>query len=214
MLKFVWPVVIAMGLSSCASLQDFMNVLTGNASQKVTRTPIWVYKPDVVMQVGDKVFYNGTGVLPLPDTGASDIKIWSMVDVDRIEISSCSRYDICQKKGGPLACDTSRFTVPTDWFGNPGKFLTYHYLPSTKEHDGLCSNLTISIYNKNALAAWGYMVFTTNKDSFPSRMSCNAASLSFGSDSVCAAKNGTIQQISFDWPIDNFRADDSCHVRK
>ena len=45
-------------------------------------------------------------------------------------------------------------------------------------------------------------------------MTCNAKDLSFSALSVCSAKAGTIQQIMFDYPINGFRADDSCGVSK
>lgn len=215
MIKKLWPMILFMGLSSCAALQDFANVLIGNSSQKITRTPIWVYRPDLVMQVGDQVFYGGMGVVPLPIIGGIDVKIWSQVDIDRVEISTCSRHDVCQKKGGALACDSTRFTVTTDWFGNPEKFMTYHFVPDRKERDDSCANAMIAVYDKNTLGAWGFMDFRGNvENTFPSRMTCNASDIAFDGVSVCSAKAGTIQQISFDQPIDNFRAEASCGIKK
>lgn len=215
MLKLIWPAVFAVGLSSCASLTDISDVIAGRSSQKITRTPIYVYKPDLVMQVGDKAFHDGTGVVAMPVSGATEIQIWSMVNVDRVEVETCSRHDVCQRKGGKLACREDRFKVPADWFGNPGKYMTYKFSPSMKEKEHPCSNMMISIFDKNVLAAWSFLVFSGNLDSFPSRMSCNASDMNFNQGvSVCSAKTGTIQQINFDYPIDNFRASESCSMKK
>ncbi len=215
MKKQISILLVFLSLMGCASLQDMMNVITGNSSQKITRTPLWVYKPDLLMQVGNEVFRSGTGAVNLPLSGPIDIKIWSQVDIDRVEISTCSRHDVCQKKGGDLACDASRFDIHTDWFGNPGKYMVYHFTPDIKERSVMCANAIIAVYDKNALAAWGYMVFKVNtENTFTSKMTCNASDISFDGVSVCAVKSGTIQQIRFDEKIDTVRAEDVCNLKK
>jgi hypothetical protein len=213
MIRRLWPLAFAIGLSGCAALQDFANTINGNSSQKITRTPIWVYKPDLTIIVDAATFY-GVGVTTLADE--TDIQIQSQVDIDRVEISTCSRHDVCQAKGGDSACDPSRFLVERSiFFGNPGKFMTYHFTPDRKERDDSCANMMIAIYDKNALAAWGYLDFRTNPlSNFPAKFTCNATDWSFQGVSVCSAKAGTIQEINFDGPVDNFRADDSCVIKK
>lgn len=213
MLRTVWPLVFALGLSSCASLQDFANIIAGNSSQKITRTPIWVYRPDLEIIV-DGATFSGVGVTTLsPDN--DDIQIQSQVDIDRVEISTCSRHDVCQVKGGDLACDPSRFLVERSFFGNAGKFMTYHFKPDSKEKDDSCANMMIAIYDKNSLAAWGYLDFRTQpENNFPAHFTCNAADWDFMGVSVCSAKAGTIQLIRFDQPVDNFRAESSCNIKK
>lgn len=212
MFFFLGPLIMVLGLSGCAALQDMANVLFGNSSQKITRTPIWVYKPDLLIGIDGTTFY-GMGVSKLQDK--AEIQVWSQVDIDRVEISTCSRHDVCQKKGGDLACDPSRFTVDTGWFGNPGKYMTYHFQPDRKEKDDSCANLMIAVYDKNALAAWGYLDLRTNPASnFPAAFTCNATDWKFSGVSVCSAKAGTIQEINFDQPIDDYRADPSCGIKK
>ncbi len=199
-------------LTGCASFQDIANIITGNSSQKITRTPIWVYKPDLLIQVDGATFY-GMGVSVLkPQT---DVNIQSQIDIDRVEVSTCSRHDVCQYKGGALACDGSRFEISPGWFGNPGKFMVYHFIPDRKEKDDSCSNILIAIYDKNVLAAWGYLDLRANpNDNFPAQFTCNAIDWKFAGVSVCSAKAGTIQEINFAAPIDGFRADDSCGIKK
>ncbi len=210
---------VAFILSSCASLQDFANVIFGNSSQKITRTPIWVYKPDLLIGVNGVNFF-GMGVTALADETA--VSIWSQVDIDRVEISTCSRHDVCQIKGGALACSIKtddnpggRFEVSVDWFGNPGKTMLYHFIPDRKERDDSCANMLITVYDKNALASWGYLVLRTNPlNNFPAQFTCNATDWQFRGVSVCSAKAGTIQEINFASAVDNFRADDSCNIKK
>ncbi len=217
--KVIHSVLLALSLSGCASLQDFGNTLFGNSSQKITRTPIWVYRSDIWIEVDGGNFL-GMAVTKL--SPSTDVQIWSQVNIDRVEISTCSRHDVCQIKGGVLACDiksdrnpNGRFQVNKDWFGNPGKYMVYTFIPDLKERDDSCANATIAIYDKNALAAWGYIVFRSNPENeFPATMTCNASDTKYAGVSVCSAKAGTIQQINFDKPVDKFRADAACNMTK
>lgn len=207
----VW-VLVAQALSGCAALQDVGNVIFGTSSQKATRTPIWVYKPDLQIILDGETFY-GTAVSVISDS--KDIQIQSQVSIDRVEISTCSRHDVCQVKGGTLACDPARFKVDTDWFGNAGKYMTYHFSPDKKEHDDSCANLEVSIFDKNQLAAWGYIVLRTDPaKNFAAHFTCNGTDWKFSGVSLCSVKAGTIQQINFDQPVDNFRADQGCNIKK
>lgn len=217
----VWVVsfVLTTFLTGCSSLSGIIDVINGNPTQKITRTPIWVYKPDIVMRTKingeEKVYKNGVGTTPLPFSGFHTVEIWSMVNADRVEISTCSRHDVCQKKGGDLACDKTRFTVPTDWWGNPGKYLSWNFEPDRKERSGTCANALIAIYDKKTLAAWGYMVFRANtENTFSSIMTCNATDIQYDGVSVCSAKAGTIQQISFSENIEVFEAEETCNIKK
>jgi hypothetical protein len=203
----------AMALSGCAAMQDIANIIGGNSSQKITRTPIWVYRPDLRIIV-DGATFDGIGVTTIPDQ-ETDIQVQSQIDIDRVEISTCSRHDVCQVKGGDLACDPSRFLVERSFFGNAGKFMTYHFSPDKKERDDSCANLMIAIYDKNVLAAWGYVHFRTNPEmNFPAHFTCNAADWKFQGASVCAAKAGTIQDVTFDDPIADYDADPICGIKK
>ncbi len=186
-------------------------MITGKSSQKITRTPIWVYKPDLLLSVDGTNFY-GVGVTALK--GSSDFQVWSQVDIDRVEISTCSRHDVCQFKGGALACDQTRFTIAADWFRNPGKYMSYHFVPDRKEKDDSCANVMIAVYDKNALAAWGFLDFRNPDVGFPAEFTCNATDWKFSGVSVCTAKAGTIQEINFSSPVDNFRAEPSCGIKK
>lgn len=212
----MWRVFVALVLgvllNGCASLSDFMNILTGTSAQKITRTPIWVYRPDLQITV-DGATFEGMGVTQLDAVKKIDIR--SQVSISRVEISTCSRHDICQLKGGDLACDSNRFRIDRTWFGNPGRSMTYWFVPSAKEHDDSCANLMITIYDKNVLAAWGYLVLRTHpEENFPANFTCNAADWTFAGVSVCSAKAGTLQEISFTEPPDDWRAEDTCSLKK
>lgn len=213
---WIWALVSLIALAclctGCASLPDIANVLFGKSSQKITRTPIWVYRPDIRIGV-DGTTFDGIGVTKLADE--TGIYIESLVDIDRVEISTCSRLDVCQVKAGTMACDPSRFRVDKDWFGNAGRKMLYAFRPSEREKQGHCANLTIAIYDKSALAAWGHLTFRSMPEkNFPARMSCNATDWKFSGHSVCSAKAGHVQTIYFDEPVDNFRAEDECNLKK
>lgn len=211
----MWRILAALALgltlNGCASLPDIANVIFGKASQRITRDPIWVYKPDLRIGVDD-VTFEGMGVTQLADE--TGIYIESLVDIDRVQVSSCSRLDVCQVKAGTMACDPSRFHVEKDWFGNAGRKMLYVYRPSAREKQGHCSNLTIEIYDKNVLAAWGHLTFRANPElNFPARMSCNATDWHFSGHSVCASKAGYVQTIYFDEPVDEAEAEKSCNMK-
>lgn len=205
-ISFLFPFLVG-----CAALPDINNTITGTSAQKATR-PIFVYKPDLLIQV-DGASFMGMGVTTIKNS--TEIQIQSQVNIDRVEISSCSRHDVCQIKGGSLACDSSRFNIDTGWFGNAGKSMTYIFVPDRKERDDSCANLMIAIYDKNSLASWGYLVLRSNPaDNFPALMTCNATDWKFAGVSVCSAKAGTIQEINFASEVDNFRAEDSCNIKR
>ncbi len=210
--KLLGSLAFALGLSACASMQDIGNAFFGNSSQKITRTPIWLYMPDLLLGVDGTNFY-GMGVSTLQSK--TDIQVWSQVDIDRVEISTCSRHDVCQIKGGSLACNPARFNVSQDWFGNAGKTMVYHFSPDLVEREDSCANIMIAIYDKNTLAAWGYLDLRTSPESnFPAKFTCNATDWTFSGVSVCSAKAGTIQAIYFSSPIDGYRAEDTCNIKK
>lgn len=221
MKNLIWTgaVLAALCLSSCASLSDLFNTLGGKSAQKITRTPIWVYKPDLRIQVDNKVF-DGVAVTTLADESA--VTIWSAVNIDRVEISTCARHDVCQIKGGELACNqrtqdnpNGRFVVDTGWFGNAKKTMQYYFRPDRKERDDSCANLMIAIYDKNTLAAWGFLDFRTNPEmNFPATFTCNATDWHFAGVSACSAKAGTIQQIIFPNDVDDYRSDNECNIKK
>ncbi len=220
MIRNLWPLVFTLGLAGCASMQDFGNILFGTSAQKITRTPVWVYKPDIRMGVDGRTF-DGYGVSILTDE--TQIKIQSLVSIDRVQISTCSRLDVCQIKGGELACpiwDTEhldgRFAIERGWFGAIGKSMIYRYAPdrTEKEHDA-CANMEIMIYDKNVLAAWGFLYFRRSPEkNFPAQMTCNGTDWNWAGSSACSVKAGTIQKISFKDPVDNYKADDSCGLKK
>jgi hypothetical protein len=204
--------LIALPLTGCASFPDLINVLFGRSAQKITRTPIWVYRPDLELGVGG-IAFQGMAVSGLE--AVNDIQVQSPVHIDRVEVSTCSRHDVCQVKGGYLACDLSRFTVDTGWFGSAGKYMTYRFIPDEREKRDSCSNLTIEIYDKNALAAWGYVFLRTSPEIyFPASFTCNATDWKFSGVSVCSAKAGTLQEIRLPAAPAHIRADDSCGLKK
>jgi len=214
MIQIIRPTILLVGLflCGCASLQDFFNILSGNSTQKITKTPIWLYKPDLKISIDEVKFYGFGAAVILPQT---DIVVDSIVDADRVEVTTCSRHDVCQIKSGELACDLKRFQISTDWFGNPKHTLIYHFIPDAKERDDSCAQMFLAVYDKNALASWGFLAFRSNPErNFPARMTCNAQDILYKGTSACSVKAGTIQEINFDQPIDNFKADKSCGIIK
>jgi hypothetical protein len=206
--------ILLMSLTGCASFPDIANVVFGKSSQKITRDPIYVYRPDIRIGLDGEMF-EGMAVTELKDENS--IYIESLVDIDRVEVSSCSRHDVCQVKAGTMACDPTRFRVETDWFRNAGKKMLYVYRPSEREREGNCSNLTIAIYDKKVLAAWGYVAYRANPErNFPARMSCNAVDWRFKGLSLCSAKAGHVQRIYFDPPVEDFEQEPgtACNLKK
>lgn len=181
-----------------------IDTILGDIRQPATRRPLWVYRADLFMTVNG-VGFDGVGVTAAQ--ASLDIDIRSPIHIDRVEVESCGRSDVCEAGKN---CNQN-FSVDADWWGQVGKHMVYRYHPLGEETSG-CA-LYIKVYDKAALAAWGFIAFRKN-EMLASRFICNGAGWTFAGHDVCQTKVAKIQTLTFDDPIEDFDADPTCGITK
>ncbi len=183
-----------------------LKILEGEARQPATRVPLYVYRADLIITV-DGVQFDGVGVTSLAEL--TDIDILSQVTLDRVEVETDGRQDVCESG---KVCDENKFTIDKGWWGRPGNHMVYHYRPSVVESDKKApSSIYFRVYSKRDLAAWGFLALRRGED-LPGRIICNGDSISFKGHSVCQTKFGKTQRLIFTASVDEHEADPSCHL--
>lgn len=194
-------------ISGCAALPKIWGTIFGSSPETTDRTPIYVYRADLRVNVDD-TWFTGVGVtVSNSDKGYKDIYVESLINLDRVEIQTCAREDVCQVGKD---CDLNLFTVDTGWFGQAGRRMTYRYWPGDVELGENCP-LHIRVYDKRVLAAWFFLGFRNGYD-LKAKFTCNGVTEPYAGLSVCQTKKGLIQRISFESPPQKFKADDACNM--
>lgn len=198
----------ALSLSACAAFPKMFDTLFGTTREPATETPLYTYRADLLITVDGKTF-DGVGVTLAQDE--TYLQISSLINLDRVEIETCSRQDVCQNGKN---CASSFYSVETGWFGSPGKRMIYHYVPNAIEKQGKCP-IYVKVFDKQALAAWGFVAFRNGvEENLSAHFACNGIGWTFAGHSMCQTKAGLIQEISFEQDIDDFDVDESCNVTK
>lgn len=209
MKNLIWLTALVVSLSGCAAIPDAIDTVTGSANQKTTSGPLYNYRADLkISYPGSDTIYQGTSTFLL--AGPTDIEIQSLVNIDRIQVTTCARQDVCEKNGD---CPSDNFKLEDGWFGTAGKTATYHFVPSKKELEGFTCPMYIEVFSLNSLVSWGIIGLRTD-EKLPAHVSCNGFPWTFQGVDVCQSKGGLDQQIWFDAPIADFEADTNCHVTK
>lgn len=180
MTTLIWTVVIATVLTACSS------------AQITTRTPLYQYKPDILITVDGRTF-DGMGVT---EVGDKDINIVSKAKLDLLMISSCHR-------------NFTKERVDPDWYGGSGKTYTYRYSPTEIESEGFCP-LYIQAFDKSGVTAWGYLALR-KEERLPAKTQCNGTNWSFKGISVCASRAGFEQGIAFERPV-KYTSNELCTI--
>lgn len=201
-----FAVMLANSLLGCASIPDTIDNTLGNANQKTEAGPLYKYRADLKLSfVENGKEYNGTTATLL--NGPMSIRIKSLIDIDRVQITTCARQDVCEKTGDcPVA-----MKIEDGWFGAAGKTAVYNFTPSKKELEGYTCPIYIEVFSGNSLISWGMIGFRTDEN-LPVHVSCNGQDWTFSGVTVCQSKGGLDQQMSFDQDIVTFRAEASCHA--
>lgn len=200
-MKHLAWLILSLGLAGCAALPGLFDTIFGQSREKAVRTPLWVYRADLRLWS-----YDGVGVVAAADK--YDIHVESQIRLDRIEVETCARQDVCQND---KHCPPS-FEVESGWWGNPGKRMVYHFIPSAIEAEGSCP-IFIKVFDKAALAAWGFLAVRKD-ETLSGLFVCNGQSVLYPGHSVCQTKAGLIQRLSFEIPIEDFEVDRQCGLKK
>ncbi len=206
-MRALWTGFILLTLCGCAAMPNILDTLFGNTRQRATREPLYVYKADLYITV-DGTSFDGLGVTV--SKSKTDIDIQSVIHLDRVEVETCSRQEVCENE---KQCSSNFQAIDDGWFGATGKHMVYHYTPTAFEAMGNCP-IYFRVYDKSALAAWGFLAFRSLDENVPAKFVCNGTNWKFAGHSVCQIKAGLPQQLSFDSPIDDFDADSNCGLTK
>lgn len=203
--------ILLLFLCGCSTLQTDVQTVLQDARQPATRVPLYVYRADLQVTV-DKTTFDGVGVTSARSS-EMDIDIVSQINLDRVEVETCAREDVCES-GKPC---NANFALDDGWFGTQGKHLVYHYTPSTDEAAGACP-IYFRVYAKTDLASWGFLAFRTTTgatpETLPAHMVCNGVPWKFSGHSMCQTKQGLLQRIVFDQPVDDFDLDKTCGAKQ
>jgi hypothetical protein len=182
-------------LTACAAVPQIANVLFGtDAVEKYPPGELYKYRGELTITVDGKAF-EGVAVTK---QGPVNIRIDSKFGLDRIQFTSCGRHDV-------------KRDLESSWFSKTKNF-TYAYTPNEMESQGLCP-LYIEAFNKQALAAWGFVAFRKD-ETLTARVGCNGVEWKFAGYSVCQTKAGLDQSVSFEQDIEDYEADPLCNMKK
>lgn len=134
-----------------------------------------VYKKDVVFTVNGKKI-TGMGVVPK----AMNYEV--VFEYPQGKIDLLSLYTCHRDKQLP----------------NEGSKATYQFTPTDLDLD--CP-LQIEIYDKKGRHGWGFLLFERPELQLPAKLLCNGEITIAKGMSVCQAKIGTTQRISFGYPV-------------
>lgn len=195
-----------MALSGCAALPKFFDTIFGQQREQAKRTPLYVYRGDLQINV-DGAKFDGVGVTTAKSVTIFNIK--SEIDIDRVEVETCARQDVCQNAKNCLKI----FDVEKGWFGDPSKEMRYTFVPSDIERAGRCP-VYFRVFDKSALAAWGFIAMREEEEKLPGTFYCNGKKQQYAGHSVCQSMTELIQKLAFDVPIEEFDVDDNCGMKK
>lgn len=146
------------------------------------------YMKDVPFTVNGTPFV-GVGVAPK----ASSYKIminYPYGNMDVVTFDTCSRNDLPKVDG---------------------KKVNYTYTPSLLESRDSCG-LEIGIYNKKSKDGWALLQFEKDAAKLGATIECNGVTTIANGVSLCQAKVGTLQRITFSVPVVFKAADPRCKL--
>ena len=183
-------------LNGCAAVPYVKQVIQGSANEQISNGPLYQFRAELRFEITGKTFDGVTAALL---KGPLDIKVDAKFPLNRLQITSCGRHEVFRN-------------INKSWWGNISKDMSYHYVPSKYELEGPCP-LYVEAFNKEALVAWGMIVFR-NVENLPGHLICNGSETVFAGHSICQTKYSLEQAIYFDVPIEKFRADPSCNMKR
>ncbi len=173
-MRFIWWAMLCVALVSCTS-----------ARQLTTRTPLYLYRADVNFTVDGRSI---PGLISIPRSQPTEIRIDSPVKMDVVRISSCNRDTIYEKVGNRGG-----------WFSESGTSFIYNYTPNEVENEGLCP-VYVQIFDANLMTAWGFVAFKTT-EKLKAHVDCDGDSYDAEGMDSCQSMHGFEQGLRFDVPV-------------
>lgn len=207
-MKLLTWVAIVAALVGCAAVPGVLDTIQGTIKEKADpEKPPHEYRADLDLYVGGTKY---RGLVATKVGESLDIGVVSPIAIDRVQVSSCARMDVCSlgedctdPRKGP-----TNFNIPTGFFGAAGKSMSYRFIPSEIERGGLCP-VYFEVLAKQTLVAWGYLGIR-NDEALPAKLDCNGERWSFAGYSVCQTKSGKTQLLQFSKPVVDFETEEKC----
>lgn len=139
------------------------------------------YKKDMKISANG---FKGTGTLVLPKTANYNFEFESYGDLDLFTFATCHR-EISKEEAGEKGI-----------FGNKRK-TKVAYAPNTMEITA-CP-IDIGGYDADkGRHSWGFVSIETEKHTLPAAVQCNGESYNSRGTTICQAKTGLVQSLSFE----------------
>lgn len=184
----------------CIAAFLFIVCLGCTTAQTVTtRTPLYKYRADIQITVGDKSI---NGLISVPRTDPTRIQIDSPVKMDLVRVSSCNR-DYTREQVG-----LSGF----GWWAESGRRYIFDFEPNEVEREGFCP-VYVQIFDKDLLTAWGLISFRTT-EKLKAEVSCNGFQYEAEGLDSCQSMYGFEQGLRFNSPIKYVPKGSNCDVRR
>lgn len=155
-------------LSSCSHTPDIIDMSK-------------LYRKDMSIEVNG---LKGKGTLVVPQSNYYEFKIKGIANLDLFTISTCSREITQEEAGG------------TGWFTNKKKF-EFKFEPLPIEMQPGCPIRLSALTKSDPKHSWGYVDFQDNKHTLTATLQCNGRWIKSAGVSICQARKGLIQKISF-----------------
>lgn len=151
------------------------------------------YKRDMIITVNGETV---EGQLVTEKADKYEFLIESKGDLDLFVMTSCHKEETKER-----AWNVQR-TVKSGLFGWGSKKIDvknkveFTYYPTSIEADGDCP-LEFGGFDKNGRHSWGFVDFQSHIYTLPATLECNGETIKSKGTSLCQARSGLIQRLSF-----------------
>lgn len=148
-------------------------------------SPEIFYRRDMDVRV-DGARFPGYGVLPLKNE--YEFEVQTKHDMDRFSATTCHRQIVEEKVDG------------TGWFKKTAKYKFKFVRQGSVEQTDPCPMDLVGSDEKNE-HSWAFFDFVTPDYQLKAKLECDGWQNTYPGVSVCQAKRGLVQKISFEKPV-------------
>lgn len=175
-------------------------LLTGCITNQKNLDPDSFYKRDMKIVVNGM---SGEGVMVVPKSSSYKIDVEAKGKLDLFTFTTCHREE----------------TKEAAWqdksiFGNKNK-VTVQYSPIPGlEDEGSCPLMLGGYEADKGRHSWAFIDFYTGMETLSAKIKCNGKIKTFLGVSTCQSRNGLIQEIAFDEPVEAGNPGGDCSMPK
>lgn len=155
-------------------------------------SPETFYKRDMIIEYDD-VEYEGVAVLPMK--AKYSFHLYAQGDLDLFTFTTCHREETAE--------DASNVTKRGLFWRKIEKKreIKLEYTPNDIEKTGGCPVYLGGFEKEKGRHSWGLIDFATPEATLPALIKCNGKSVQSQGVSICQARNGLLQSITFALPV-------------